>query len=163
MWAASPLGQVFPHLRVGTFIEASARATLRDSATDFPTFGWGLSLRRGNVRRHIKRNYVFPHLRVGTFIEASKTCHARASLHVFPHLRVGTFIEASALGMPSATCSYFPTFGWGLSLRPGGGGVLLLVVRFPHLRVGTFIEAETRFAPGQSASAISPPSGGDFH
>ncbi len=42
----------------------------------FPTFGWGLSLRRMASRARSWRS-AFPHLRVGTFIEAaSRAEHA---------------------------------------------------------------------------------------
>ena len=61
----------FPHLRVGTFIEApeEQQKTLDD--------------------------LEFPHLRVGTFIEAVRPVPGRrVRSHGFPHLRVGTFIEA---------------------------------------------------------------------
>ena len=42
-------GGRFPHLRVGTFIEAFEQkvAERREQLADFPTFGWGLSLRLG--------------------------------------------------------------------------------------------------------------------
>ena len=36
---------VFPHLRVGTFIEVLHLFCGRVGVLDFPTFGWGLSLR----------------------------------------------------------------------------------------------------------------------
>ena len=59
----------FPHLRVGTFIEARQAASTPETSQQFP------------------------HLRVGTFIEAMMTAPRRFALK-FPHLRVGTFIEA---------------------------------------------------------------------
>ena len=57
----------------------------------------------------------------------------------------------------------FPTFGWGLSLRPP---FPFCRVRdktgFPRLRAGTFIEAAS-IGIMQRLHGISPPSGGDFH
>ena len=38
---------------------------------NFPTFGWGLSLRLTGVSGSAGGISSFPHLRVGTFIEAS--------------------------------------------------------------------------------------------
>ena len=63
---------VFPHLRVGTFIEA-----VRADNEKAPQCG------------------KFPHLRVGTFIEAQLVAFIARESKPFPHLRVGTFIEAN--------------------------------------------------------------------
>ena len=81
----------------------------------------------------------FPHLRVGTFIEAGLSLPGVLSTLKFPHLRVGTFIEAPRDERQAALYNDFPTFGWGLSLRPS-----------LHSSVTQLV-------------TISPPSGGDFH
>ncbi len=60
----------FPHLRVGTFIEAAFTDGNLHVAVDFPTFGWGLSLRLYSGHCQVRGGFGFPHLRVGTFIEA---------------------------------------------------------------------------------------------
>ncbi len=84
----------FPHLRVGTFIEALRLGFAGD------------------------KRYEFPHLRVGTFIEAFIGPVILSPLTEFPHLRVGTFIEAPTLITAwNETVSYFSTFGRGFSLR----------------------------------------------
>ena len=64
------LSFVFPHLRVGTFIEAPCYALLVLRYRNFPTFGWGLSLRPAKPPDLSPLTLPFPHLRVGTFIEA---------------------------------------------------------------------------------------------
>ena len=132
----------FPHLRVGTFIEASVKHVFwHIRKGDFPTFGWGLSLR---PNRHVKlkpltRSY-FPTFGWGLSLR----------LH---HRVTGD----------SAGTLYFPTFGWGLSLRPQSADVMARKrAAFPHLRVGTFIEAFSARVEAWD-TLISPPSGGDFH
>ena len=87
-------------------------------AQHFPTFGWGLSLRRELNVVYTEVLLEFPHLRVGTFIEALASSSAIARRYGFPHLRVGTFIEAWSQSSQSHLLPNFPTFGWGLSLRP---------------------------------------------
>ena len=84
--------RAFPHLRVGTFIEAPEPLRTKTYRENFPTFGWGLSLRL---------QYLVP------------------GFHIlrFPHLRVGTFIEAEDKHWGRVLGIHFPTFGWGLSLR----------------------------------------------
>ncbi len=131
----------FPHLRVGTFIEASAGRRLRAPGEDFPTFGWGLSLRQSRRYWSVFANSRFPHLRVGTFIEAKTQAANSWPQGGFPHLRVGTFIEARAPrpSQPNRQ-THFPTFGWGLSLR-----------------------RRYQYHHGRFGYGISPPSGGDFH
>ena len=85
-------------------------------ARNFPTFGWGLSL-RPFIARFPGADTEFPHLRVGTFIEAQSGYIDINTITGFPHLRVGTFIEAPRLKLVNLNAADFPTFGWGLSLR----------------------------------------------
>lgn len=54
-------GTVFPHLRVGTFIEATKNRGRREPPSHFPTFGRGLSLRLANVHCHAVVHWrIFP-------------------------------------------------------------------------------------------------------
>ena len=70
-----------------------------------------------------------------------KQLNAKVS-KAFPRPRAGTFIEATTLCCTCRTLNLdFPTFGWGLSLRPKAPPSGFPLPSFPHLRVGTFIEA----------------------
>lgn len=64
-------------------------------AKDFPTFGWGLSLRLLAAAVHVNAG-LFPRLRAGTFIEVRPGPGAQPYTQRFLHLRAGTFIEAPA-------------------------------------------------------------------
>ena len=53
-------GERFPHLRVGTFIEAFNWALTDTEEGDFPTFGWGLSLRQLFQAQHAQGVQISP-------------------------------------------------------------------------------------------------------
>ena len=99
---------------MGTFIEAQAQLhRLMRSSRNFPTFGWGLSLRRqeeDNLSVCVRDG--FPHLRVGTFIEAPTAALDEEFEELFPHLRVGTFIEAFSARVEA----------WDTLISPPSGG-----------------------------------------
>ena len=107
----------------------------------------------------------FPHLRVGTFIEADYLLQASLQIIAFPHLRVGTFIEASQVRRWfSSGRGNFPTFGWGLSLRPEKKVIVIYSEEnFPTFGWGLSLRQVSTERTGGGLVDISPPSGGDFH
>lgn len=82
---------LFPHLRVGTFIEAQKE------------------------NQHLQKILKFPHLRVGTFIEAPDMAMLADIFTAFPRFWSGTFIEALRGSHESPRQKPFPCLRVGIS------------------------------------------------